>query len=314
MKNERMMLFTGNSNPGLAKEVAASLSVRLGNCKVGKFADSEVSVQIDESIRGADVFVLQSTCPPTNDHLMELLVLLDALRRASATRITAVIPYYGYARQDRKAHPRQPISAKLVANLITIAGANRVLAVDFHSDQIQGFFDIQVDNLTAVNLLADEFIRTHKGQVVVVAPDVGGVVRARRFAKRLDAPLAIIEKRRQRPNQSEVMNVIGDVKGKKAVLVDDMIDTGGTLVQAAEALVKGGAKEVYACATHGVFSGDALKKIQSSPLKEVLVTDSVPLDGRARSAGKIRQISVARMLAEAIRRTHEDESVSSLFH
>lgn len=309
-----MKLITGNSNVTLAREVSAFLSSKLAHCTVSRFSDSEVHVQIDESIRGSDVFVIQSTCPPVNDHLMELLIVLDALRRASASRITAVIPYYGYARQDRKAHPRQPISAKLVANLISTAGANRVMTIDFHSDQLQGFFDIQVDNLSAINLLADEFVKRQRGPLVVVAPDVGGTVRARRFAKRVNAPLAIIEKRRLKPNQSEVMNVIGDVKDKHAILVDDMIDTAGTIVQAAGALKNAGAKDVYACASHGVFSGSAFDRLDRSVIKEVIVTDTIPLRGSKKKTRKIRQVGVGQLLAEAIRRTHEDESVSILFH
>ncbi|MFH1107359.1 MAG: ribose-phosphate pyrophosphokinase [Candidatus Micrarchaeota archaeon] len=312
MSEHELHLFSGNSNPALSLVVAKHLGGKLGEGMVSRFADGEVRVQIQESIRGHDVFVLQSTCHPVNDNLMELLVVLDALKRASAHRVTAVIPYYGYARQDRKAHPREPISAKLVANLITVAGANRVLTVDFHSDQIQGFFDIQVDNLTAINLLAGDFAKKKK-DAVVVAPDVGGVVRARRFAKCINAPLAVIEKRRARPNVSEVMNVIGDVEGKTAVLVDDMIDTAGTIAEGAHALIKAGANDVYAYSSHGLFSGDAVARLEKSPIKETVCTDTVPLNGKALGSKKIRQVSVAALLAEAIKRTHVNESVSSLF-
>ncbi|MFH1199574.1 MAG: ribose-phosphate pyrophosphokinase [Candidatus Micrarchaeota archaeon] len=312
MSEHEIHLFAGNSNDSLAKSVAESIGMRLCNSETGRFADSEVRVQVHESIRGGDVFVIQSTCHPVNDNLMELLVMLDALKRASAARVTAVIPYYGYARQDRKAHPREPITAKLVANLITTAGANRVLSVDFHSDQIQGFFDIQVDNLTAINLLAEDFAKK-KGDIVVVAPDVGGVVRARRFAQKLNASLAIIEKRRTKPNVAEVMNVIGSVKGKTAVLVDDMIDTAGTITEGANALKKHGAKEVYAYCTHGLFSGDAVKRLEESAIKEIVCTDTVPLNAKAKTSKKIRQVSVAKLIGEAIKRTHSNESVSSLF-
>ncbi|MFH1257330.1 MAG: ribose-phosphate pyrophosphokinase [Candidatus Micrarchaeota archaeon] len=308
-----MQLFAGNSNPPLAKGIAQYLKLKLGNAYVSKFADTEVSVQINQSIRGADVFVIQGMPKPVNDNLMELLIMLDAFKRASASRITAVIPYFGYARQDRKAHPREPITAKLVADLISTAGANRVISVDLHSGQIQGFFNFPVDNLTGISLLAEDFKKRKLKDVTVVSPDVGGVVRARAMAKLLGAPLAIIEKRRERANQSEVLNVIGDVDGKACVLIDDIIDTAGTICNGAEALKQKGAKRVFAYGTHGVFSGTAIDKLKRSVIEEVVVTNSIPLPQNAQSLKKIRQISVAELIGEAIRRTHMDQSISSLF-
>ncbi len=313
MKHEDIQLFAGNSNLPLAEGIAKHLKLKLGDAAVGKFSDSEVHVEIDQSIRGADVFVIQGMSAPVNDNLMELLIILDALKRASASRITAVIPYYGYARQDRKVHSREPISAKLVADLISIAGANRVLCVDLHSGQIQGYFNFPVDNLTAVSLLANDFKKKKLKEVVVVSPDVGGVVRARAMAKLLNSPLAIIEKRREKANESEVLNVIGDVEGKVCVLIDDIVDTAGTIANGAKALKEKGAVEVYAYGTHGVLSGLAVEKLNKSVVTEMVVTDSIPLSSRAQKSKKIRQISIAALIAEAIKRTHYDQSVSSLF-
>ncbi|MFH0971126.1 MAG: ribose-phosphate pyrophosphokinase [Candidatus Micrarchaeota archaeon] len=308
-----MQLFAGNSNLPLARDIARHMKLRLGQANVSKFADTEVSVQINQSIRGADVFVIQGMSKPVNDNLMELLIMLDAFKRASASRITAVIPYFGYARQDRKVHSREPITAKLVADLIATAGATRVLSVELHSGQIQGFFNFPVDNLTAVYLLADDFKKKRLKDVVVVSPDVGGVVRARALAKLIKSPLAIIEKRRERANESEVLNVIGDVKGKVCVLIDDIIDTAGTICNGAVALRQKGAKDIYAYGTHGVLSGQAVERLKRSPIREVVVTGSIPLPENAKGIAKIRQISVAELIAEAIRRTHNDQSISSLF-
>jgi ribose-phosphate pyrophosphokinase len=285
----------------------------LGNAEVKTFSDGEISVEINENVRGKDVFIIQPTCPPVNDNLMELLIMIDAARRASAGRITAVIPYYGYARQDRKVAPRQPISAKLVANLITVAGASRVLTMDLHAGQIQGFFDIPVDNLFARPVLLHYLKEHFKDDLVIVSPDAGGVERARAFAKRLDASLAIIDKRRERANVAEVMNIIGDVKGKTAVIVDDMVDTGGTLTKAASALLDKGASAVYACCTHPVLSGNAVQRIEESPIKELIVTDTIPLSEEARKCKKIKVLSVGKLFGEAVRRIHLNESVSVLF-
>lgn len=309
-----LKIFTGNANPELAQKISAYLSIPLGQAVVKTFSDGEIYVEIKENVRGADVFVIQPTCPPVNDHLMELLIMIDALRRASARRITAVMAYYGYARQDRKVIPRTPITAKLVANLITVAGARRVLTIDLHAGQIQGFFDIPVDHLYAapvlIRYLKEEF---RDKDLVIVSPDAGGVERARAYAKRLNAGLAIIDKRRLRPNESEVMNVVGDVKGKVAIILDDMIDTAGTMCKAAEALAERGAKEVHGMATHPVLSGPALERIKKSPMKSVVVTDTIPLREEARKLKKIKVLSVAELLGEAIRRIHNDDSVSSLF-
>jgi ribose-phosphate pyrophosphokinase len=307
-------LVAGNSNRALAEAIGAYLSLPLAKAQVRRFADMEIFVEIQENVRGQDVFIIQSTSFPTNDHLMELLIISDALRRASAKRITAVIPYFGYARQDRKAGPRTPISAKLVANLITQSGVDRVLTVDLHAGQIQGFFDIPTDNLFAAPLMARD-IKEHldTSNTMVVSPDVGGVVRARALAKRIDAPLAIVDKRRERAGESEVMNIIGDVKGRSCILVDDIVDSGGTLCNAADALLANGAKEVFAYITHGVLSGGAVARIASSRLKELVLTDSIQPTEAVKVAKNIRVISVATLLGEAIGRTATESSVSSLF-
>lgn len=309
-----MKIFAGNSNETLAKQVAEYLDVPLGVANVRRFADQEIFVEILENVRGEDCFVLQSTSFPANDNLMELLIMIDALRRASARRITAVIPYFGYARQDRKPGPRAPISAKLVANMITEAGADRVLTLDLHAAQIQGFFDIPTDNLFAVPVLSrDAKEHLNIDNVMVVSPDVGGVVRARALAKRLDSLLAIVDKRRDKPGESEVMNVIGDVKGKDCILIDDIIDSGGTLCNAAEALLKMGATSVTAYITHGVLSGGAVARITSSMLKELVITDSIEPTSAIRAASNIRVVSIAELMGEAVKRTALEKSVSSLF-
>lgn len=311
--NSRIKLFTGNANPDLARKICKHLDEPLGNALVREFSDEEIMVEISENIRGADTFVIQSTCRPGNTNLMELLILIDALKRASAWRITAVIPYFGYARQDRKVAPRAPITAKLVADLITVAGASRVLTMDLHAGQIQGFFDIPVDHLYAAPVLLNYLSSLDLGDTVVVSPDAGGVERARAFAKRLGASLAIIDKRRTKPNVSEVMNIIGDVRGKAAIVVDDMIDTGGTLTQGMESLKAAGAGPIYACSTHPVFSGPAVDRLAESPAEKIIVTDTIPLSEKALSCEKVVQLSVDELLAEAIRRIHNNESVSSLF-
>ncbi|MBY0611802.1 MAG: ribose-phosphate pyrophosphokinase [Beijerinckiaceae bacterium] len=311
---DRIKLVAGNSNRPLAEAIAAYLSLPLAKCQVRRFADMEVFVEIQENVRGEDVFIIQSTSFPTNDHLMELLIITDALRRSSAKRITAVIPYFGYARQDRKPGPRTPISAKLVANLITQAGADRVMTLDLHAGQIQGFFDIPTDNLFAQpSMVADIKERMDLSNTVVVSPDVGGVVRARALAKRIDAQLAIVDKRRERPGESEVMNVIGEVEGKSCILVDDIVDSGGTLCNAADALLEKGAREVYAYISHGVLSGGAVARITASKLKELVITDSIQPTEAVRVARNIRVISVGTLLGEAIGRTASETSVSSLF-
>lgn len=309
---KRIQVFSGNANPHLAAAIAGELGLSVGKAEVGRFRDGEIKLRIGESVRGADVFVVQPTCSPADAHLMELLVMCDTLRRASARTITAVVPYYGYARQDRKEKPREPITAKLVANLITAAGANRVLTMDLHVGQIQGFFDIPVDNLRAEPLLARTIAERVQGPLVVVAPDVGGVARARSFSQRLKAPLAIIDKRRPEPNVSQVMHVIGDVNGKTAVLFDDIIDTGGTLTHAAEALLQNGAKAVHAACTHPVLSGDAPRRIEASLLTELIVTDTIPVPGMAQTP-KISVRSVAGLFAEAIKRIYNEASVSEMF-
>jgi ribose-phosphate pyrophosphokinase len=307
-------LLAGNSNRALAESIAAYLGVPMTKAQVRRFADMEVFVEIQENVRGQDTFIIQSTSFPANDHLMELLIMTDALRRASARRITAVVPYFGYARQDRKPAPRAPISAKLVANLITRAGVDRVLTVDLHAGQIQGFFDIPTDNLFGAPVMVRDIKeRLDLNNVMVISPDVGGVVRARALAKRIDAPLAIVDKRRERAGESEVMNVIGDVSGKSCILVDDIVDSGGTLCNAAEALLARGAKDVRAYITHGVLSGGAVARISSSKLKELVVTDSIQPTEAVRVASNIRVISIAPLLGEAIGRTAKEESVSSLF-
>jgi ribose-phosphate pyrophosphokinase len=313
-RNRRALkVFSGNAHRGLATEICEHLGVPLGQAYVGRFPDGEIRLQVLENVRGADVFVIQPTCRPVNDSLIELLIMLDAFRRASAERITAVIPYYGYARQDRKDRPRVPISSKLVADLLTSAGANRVLALDLHAGQIQGYFNIPVDHLYATPVTVDYFRKMHLKNLVVVSPDPGGVERARAFAKKLRAPLAIIDKRREDARVVEMMNVIGDVSGKVALIVDDMIDTGGTLVRAARALLDKGAEKVYACCTHGVFAGDAIQKICDSPLEQVVTTNSIPLLREAEKCAKIKVLSVGKLLAAAIRSIHDETSVSKLF-
>ncbi|GBC83141.1 Ribose-phosphate pyrophosphokinase [bacterium HR10] len=308
-----MKIFSGNSNRALAEEICRYLKVPLGDAFLGRFSDGEIQFQILENVRGADVFVIQSTCPPVDSNLMELLIMLDAFRRASAQRITAVIPYFGYARQDRKDKPRVPISAKLVADLLTTAGASRVLTMDLHAGQIQGFFSIPVDHLFAAPVLVEYFRKKAIPDLVVVSPDAGGVERARAYAKRLNAELAIIDKRRERANVAEVLHIIGEVQGRTALIVDDMIDTAGTLTEVAQALLDGGAREVYACCTHAVFSGPAIERIERAPLKEVVVTNTIPLSPRGREVPKITCLSVAPLLGEAIRSIHEETSVSRLF-
>ncbi len=312
---KNIKVFSANANPALAKEIANIIGVPLGDSNVVKFADGEISVNINETVRGSDVFVIQSTCSPVNDNLMELLIMIDAFKRASAGRITAVIPYMGYARQDRKAKARDPISAKLCADLITTAGADRVLTMDLHAAQIQGFFNIPVDHLLGVPVLTPYFAKkfaNDKQDLVVVSPDLGSVTRARQFAERLEIPLAIVDKRRQRANVSEVMNVIGDIKDKKVVIVDDLIDTAGTFCNAAKALKDRGAKEIYGCATHGVLSGEAITRIQESPLEELVFLNTIPIPAE-KKIDKIRELSVAPVFAEAIERIYDDISVSTLF-
>jgi ribose-phosphate pyrophosphokinase len=315
MDSPTIAVFTGSANPQLALDIARYLQVPLGRAHVGRFSDGEVTVEIMENVRGRDVFVLQPTSPPANDHIMELLVMVDACRRASAGRITAVIPYFGYARQDRRPRAtRVSITAKVVANMLAGAGVHRLLTVDLHADQIQGFFDIPVDNVYASPVLLGDVWRQKYDNLVVVSPDVGGVVRARAIAKRLDdADLAIIDKRRPRANESEVMNIIGEVEGKSCVLVDDLVDTAGTLCHAAKALKDVGAKRVVAYITHPVLSGPAIERIEASVLDELVVTDTIPLRDNARACGRIRQLSVAGLLAETMRRIRDEESVSSLY-
>lgn len=311
---DKIKVFCGNSNPGLAAEICKCLGVPLGVAKVKTFSDGEIMVEIGENVRGRDVYVVQSTCSPTNNNLMELLIMMDALKRASAEKITAVIPYYGYARQDRKVAPRTPITSKLVADLITTAGADRVVTVDLHAGQIQGFFNIPVDNLYAAPVILSHLkTRFPNDHVVMVSPDAGGTERARAFAKRLGCTLAVIDKRRTAPNVAEVMHLIGDVRGKIAIILDDMIDTAGTLTQAARALKDHGAEAIYACATHAVLSGPAIDRINESVIEEVVITNTVPLGEKSERTSKVKVLTVADLLAEAIRRIHEDESVSSLF-
>jgi ribose-phosphate pyrophosphokinase len=313
-KNGAIKLVAGNANPALAREIAKWLGLELAKASVRRFADNEIFVEVLENVRGSDVYVIQSTSYPTNDHLMELLIITDALRRASARRITAVIPYFGYARQDRKVGSRSPISAKLVANLITRAGTDRVLTLDLHAGQIQGFFDIPTDNLYASPVMVRDIKeRFGLGNLMVVSPDVGGVVRARGLAKRINAPLAIIDKRRERAGESEVMNVIGDVAGSTCILIDDIVDSGGTLVNAADALIANGAKDVYAYITHGVLSGGAAARIAGSKLKELVITDSIQPTDAVNKTANIRLLSIAGLIGEAINRTAAEQSVSSLF-
>ncbi|MHB1202967.1 MAG: ribose-phosphate pyrophosphokinase [Acidithiobacillus sp.] len=313
MVHGNLMVFSGNANPALAAAVARFLQIPLGRAEVSSFSDGEVFVEILENVRGRDVFVLQPTCAPTNDNLMELLTMIDALKRASANRITAAMPYFGYARQDRKSRARTAITAKLVADLITSAGANRVLTMDLHADQIQGFFDVPVDNIYASPILLGDIWRQSYPELIVVSPDVGGVVRARAIAKRLEVDLAIIDKRRPRPNESVVMNIIGDVEGRTCVIVDDMVDTANTLCEAAKALKENGAVRVCAYCTHPVLSGPAIERIERSVLDELTVTDTIPLRPDAQACSKIRILSIAELLAETIRRIAEEDSVSSLF-
>jgi ribose-phosphate pyrophosphokinase len=313
MRFNHFKVFTGNANPALASEICYELGCPVGAANVRQFADGEVHLQIQENVRGADVFVVQPTCTPVDRNLMELLLMMDALKRASAERITAVLPYYGYARQDRKDRPRMPISARLVASLIERAGADRILAVDLHAAQIQGFFDVPVDHLFAAQVMVDYFDELRGEDLTVVSPDAGGVERARAFGKRLGSPLAIIDKRRSDVNVAEVMHIIGDVAGQDCLIVDDLIDTAGTLVKAAEALLKQGAKSVRACATHAVLSGPAVERIEQSEITEVIVTNSIPLREEADNCTRLKQLSVAPLLAKAIQSIHEDGSVSTLF-
>ncbi len=311
----RLKIFAGSSNRAFAEKVAAAAGVPLGDADIGRFADGEVNVEIRESVRGDSCFVIQSTCPPVNENYMELFIILDALKRASASSITAVIPYYGYARQDRKVAPRAPISAKCLADLITTAGATRVVSVDLHTSQIQGFFNVPVDHLYAIPTLARHWKSDfHKnGNSVVVSPDAGGVERTRAFAKRIEAPIAIIDKRRSGPNEAKALHLIGDVRDKTAIIVDDMIDTAGTLTQAVDSLIANGAKKVVAVASHALFSGPAIERLQASPVETILVTDSIPLHEKARACDKIKVISMAPVVSEAIQRIYGNASVSSLF-
>lgn len=311
-RDSKLKVFAGNSNPALAEEIARHIGVPLGDAHITTFSDGEVQVKLNESVRGADVFVIQSTSKPVNDHLIEMLVMIDALKRASAHSINVVMPYYGYARQDRKARARDPITAKLVANLIETAGANRVIAMDLHAMQIQGFFDIPVDHLLGIPILAQYFIEKHLKDVVVVSPDHGGVTRARRLADRLGAPIAIIDKRRPEPNVAQVMNIVGQVEGKTAILIDDIIDTAGTMTLGAEALMKAGAREVYACGTHPVLSGPAIERLKTAPFTEIVVTNTIPV-APSKHLPNMVVLSVAALIAEAIVRVHEKLSVSRLF-
>lgn len=311
---KRVSIFSGNASSALTQEICQVLELSLGKSRVSRFSDGETFCVIQENVRGVDTYVVQSTCSPVNDSVMELLIMVDALRRASAGSITAVIPYYGYARQDRKVAPRTPITAKLVADLVQAAGVDRVVAIDLHAGQIQGFFNIPFDHLFAMPALLEQHLREHYAHdVVIVSPDAGGVERARAFSKRLGGTLAIIDKRRERANESEVMNIIGEVEGRKCLILDDIIDTAGTLVNGANALAKAGAKSVAACATHPVLSGPAVTRIKESAITEVIVSNSIPLSEEAKACGKFKVISVARLLAEAIRRIHHSDSVSSLF-
>ena len=308
-----LVLFAGNSNPELAKDVCRHIGIKLGDAQIKRFSDGEIQIEVRENVRGKDVFILQSTCAPVNDHLVELLLMIDAFKRSSAQRITAVMPYYGYARQDKKVAPRVPISAKLVADLIEKAGANRVITMDLHAGQIQGFFSVPVDNLFAAPVLLQHIKDNFKNDTVIVSPDAGGVERARAFAKRLNALLAIIDKRRDAPNKAEAMNVVGDVKGKTAVILDDMVDTAGTLTQAALALKERGASVIHACASHAVLSGPAVERIDASEIETLVVTNTIPLVEHARGCDKIRVLSVSKLFAEAIHRSHTGSSISSLF-
>ncbi|SDC55591.1 ribose-phosphate pyrophosphokinase [Pelagirhabdus alkalitolerans] len=311
-QDRKLKVFTLNSNPDLANEIAEQIGVPMGECSVTSFSDGEIQINIEESVRGCDVYVVQSTSAPVNKHIMELLIMIDALKRASAQTINVVIPYYGYARQDRKARAREPITAKLVADILQVAGASRVITLDLHAPQIQGFFNIPVDQLVGVPILGDYWNEKGLDDVVIVSPDHGGVSRARQLAERLKAPIAIIDKRRPKPNVAEVMNIVGDVEGRTAILIDDMIDTAGTISLAANALIKSGATDVYACCTHPVLSGPALDRIGDSPIKELVVTNSIPLP-EEKQTEKVRILSVAPLISEAIIRVHEELSVSVLF-
>jgi ribose-phosphate pyrophosphokinase len=306
-------LFSGTAHPELAREIAHHLGLPMGQCRLRRFPDTEVSFQIDENIRGTDVFILQPTCAPVDEHIMEMLIMIDAFRRSSAARITAVIPYYGYARQDRKDKPRVPISAKLVANILSASGVDRVLTMDLHKAQIQGFFDIPVDHLFAAPVILDFLARQNFPDLTIVAPDAGGAERARAYAKRLDGELAVIDKRRSDDGTAEVMNVVGDVAGRTCIIQDDIIDTAGTIVKAANALKDNGAARVFACAVHGVLSGPALERIDKAPLEKLIVTNTIPLNGESGRHSKIVSLSVAKLLSQAIRSIHEESSVSSLF-
>ncbi len=308
----KIEIFTGNANPQLAEDICKELGKKLGGIMVSRFSEGEIRVKIDDNVRGKDVFVVQSTCPPPNENLMELLVMIDALKRASAGRITAVMPYYGYARQDRKDQPRVPITAKLVANLLTVAGADRVLTMDLHAGQIQGFFDIPLDHLFAVNVFVEYLEKLKLEDIVIVSPDVGGIKTARSYAKRMGAALAIVDKRRISPEKAEAMNILGEVEGKNAVLVDDLIATGGSLIEAANALKKAGVKKIYAAIVHGVLTGEATKNIEKSILEELIITNTIPLPDHKKHP-KIKVLSVAPLLAEAIKRIHKEESISCLF-
>lgn len=309
---DKLTIFSGNANVELAQDICKYLNTKLGDILVTKFSEGEIRVKVNENARGKDVFIIQPTCPPSNDNLMELLIMIDALKRASSARITAVMPYYGYARQDRKDQPRVPITAKLVANLLTSAGADRILTIDLHAGQIQGFFDIPMDHLFAINVFVDYFAKLKLKDVVLVSPDVGGIKMARAYAKRMSAQLAIVDKRRISPDQIEVMNILGNVSGSDCIIVDDLIATGGSLVEAANALKNAGAKNIYAAIVHGVLSGDATKRIEKSVIKELMITDTIPLPKEKKSP-KIKVLSVADLLGEAIRRIHKEESVSCLF-
>lgn len=313
MKRDQMLIFAGNSNKELNDEICTKLGMPLGKALVGKFSEGEIKVKIDEDVRGKDVFIIQSVCPPVNDNLMELLILIDAVKRASAYRITAVIPYFGYARQDRKDQPRVPITAKLVANLLTAAGTNRVLTIDLHAGQIQGFFDIPLDHLFAINVFADYFGKNKLKDLVVVSPDVGGVKIARAYAKKLKADLAVVDKRRVNDEKTEVMFIMGNVKGKNALIVDDIVATAASMVEATEALKENGAKDIYAAVTHPILSGPAIERLKKSQLKKLLVTNTIPLD-KAKKISNIEVLSIAPLLAEAINRIHREESISTLFN
>ena len=308
-----LKIFSGSANPSLTQEIAEFLGISIGQARLRRFPDSEVSFQIDENIRGADVFIVQPTCNPVDPHLMELLVMIDAFRRSSAARITAVVPYYGYGRQDRKDKPRVPISAKLVANLLSAAGTHRVLTMDLHKAQIQGFFDIPVDHLFAAPVIIENLVQLNSPKLTIVSPDAGGAERARAYAKRLDAELAVVDKRRSEDGTAEVMNVIGDVSGRTCIIQDDLIDTAGTIQKAASALKAAGAQRVLACAVHGVLSGPAFERIEHAPIDQLIVTNTIPLRGEAQQCKKIVVLSVARLLGQAIRNIHEETSVSSLF-